>query len=303
MAIGGRYELVAPLGRGGMARVVRARDRLLDRDVALKLLASSATSELAARFDREARAVARLDHPSCVRILDRGPRYLVMELVAGTTLADAIARGRFDEPRARRVTRAVLAALAHAHARGVIHRDVKPANVMLSGARVVVIDFGLACVQDDARVTAVGACFGSPSYLAPERLLGRAYDARADIYAVGVMLYEMLTGTRPFAGTTPEHTMQLALRRPPRPLRALRSDISPVLEAVVLRALAKDPAKRFADAEDMLAAIEELPAESEPEPEHEPRSHDASSTIGLIVRRPWWSRLWARLRYGRWRWA
>jgi serine/threonine protein kinase len=304
MAVGGRYEIVAPLGRGGMARVMRAKDLVLGREVALKLLAGKASPDLAIRFEREARAIARLDHPGCVRILDCGPRYIVMEALAGQTLAAALDKGPFEEARARRVARAVLAALAHAHARGVLHRDVKPANVMLAGARVVLIDFGLACLDDEARTTAVGSCFGSPSYLAPERLLGRPFDARADLYAVGVMLYEMLAGARPFAGATPEETMQLALRRPPRPLRALRRDLSPALEAVVLRALAKDPRKRFADAEDMLAALEQIGIEHEHEHEHEIRNHDASSTIGLIVqKRPWWARLWARLRYGRWRWA
>jgi serine/threonine-protein kinase len=318
MAVGGRYEIVAPLGRGGMARVMRAKDLVLGREVALKLLDSKASPDLAHRFEREARAIARLDHPGCVRILDCGPRYIVMEALAGQTLAAALDKGPFEEARARRVARAVLAALAHAHARGVLHRDVKPANVMLAGARprvtdrpgpaswperVVLIDFGLACLDDEARTTAVGSCFGSPSYLAPERLLGRPFDARADLYAVGVMLYEMLAGARPFAGATPEETMQLALRRPPRPLRALRRDLSPGLEAVVLRALAKDPRKRFADAEDMLAALEPVP-ELDAVPEPEVRDHDSSSTIGLIVqRRPWWARLWARLRYGRWRWA
>ena len=303
MAIGGRYEIVAPLGRGGMARVFRARDLVLGREVALKVLDGNARVELANRFSREGRAVARLDHPSCVRILDCGARYLVMELVSGATLAQAIATGPLDEARARRITRAVLAGLAHAHARGVLHRDVKPANVMLSGARVVLIDFGLACLSDEASTTAVGSCFGTPAYLAPERLLGRPYDARADLYAVGVMLYEMLAGKKPFHGPTPEDTMRIALQRPPRPLRALRGDISPALEAVVTRSLAKEPSRRFADAEEMLSAIEDAPViEHEPEYEHE-HDHNASSTIAMIVQRSWWSRVWSRVRYGRWRWA
>ncbi|MGE5186519.1 MAG: serine/threonine-protein kinase [Acidobacteriota bacterium] len=307
MAIAGRYEIVSPLGRGGMARVFRARDLVLGREVALKVLDGNARAELATRFAREGRAIARLDHASCVRILDCGPRFLVMELVAGATLAQAIAGGPLDEPRVRRITRAALSGLAHAHARGVLHRDVKPANVMLAGARVVLIDFGLACLADEASTTAVGSCFGTPSYLAPERLLGRPYDARADLYAVGVMLYEMLAGAKPFAGATPEATMQLALQRPPRPLRALRPGVSPALEQVVTRALAKDPARRFGDAEEMLSAIEDSEAKLEHEHEHEHEQyeydHNASSTVAMIVQRSWWSRVWSRLRYGRWRWA
>ncbi len=291
MAIGGRYEIVAPLGRGGMARVVRAKDLVLGRDVALKLLDGKASHELEIRFEREARAIARLDHPGCVRILDSTRRFLVMELLEGETLAQRLRTGPLDEATAVRIARGVLAALAHAHARGVLHRDVKPSNVMLVGARVVLIDFGLACMQSDAAVTAAGMCVGSPSYVAPERLLGRAYDARADLYAVGVLLYEMLAGVRPFAGATPEETMQLALSRPPRPLRR----VSPRIARAVLRALAKDPARRFVDAEDMMSALEH-----EPEPEPDP---GASSTVNLIVAKSWWQRLWSRLRYGRWRWS
>jgi serine/threonine-protein kinase len=292
MAIGGRYEILGALGRGGMARVVRAKDVVLGREVALKLLDGKASAALATRFEREARAIARLDHPGCVRILDSAPRYLVMELLAGETLASRLLHGALPEADAVRIARGVLAALAHAHARGVLHRDIKPTNVMLVGARVVLIDFGLACIESDAAVTAAGMCVGSPSYVAPERLLGRGYDARADLYAVGVMLYEMLSGVRPFIGGTPEATMKLALSRPPRPLRGISAPIA----AAAVRALAKDPRRRFADAEDMMSALE-LPA-----PAHEP-DPSASSTIAMIVQRPWWSRAWSRVRYGRWRWA
>jgi serine/threonine-protein kinase len=308
MTVAGRYEILGALGRGGMARVYRARDRVLRREVALKVLGGKADDALAARFEREARAIARLDHPSCVRILDCGQRFITMELVAGVTLAHVIASGRLSEARSIRIARGVLAALAHAHARGVLHRDVKPANVMLAGGRVVLIDFGLACLDSDASLTAVGTCVGSPSYVAPERLLGQQYDARADLWAVGVMLYEMLAGERPFGGDSAEAIMRHVLHRPPRPLRARRSDVSSALEALVRRALAKDPARRFGDAEAMLSTLDELadtaaltgpiaaPAET-PEP-------DSSSTTTLLVARPpWWSRLWSWLRYGRWRWA
>jgi serine/threonine-protein kinase len=306
MTVAGRYEILGPLGKGGMARVYRARDLVLRREVALKLLGSSAGDALALRFEREARAIARLDHAGCVRILDCGPRFITMELVAGMTLAQSIATGWFDEARAVRIARGILAALAHAHARGVLHRDVKPANVMLAGPRVVLIDFGLACLHDEAAVTAVGSCVGSPSYVAPERLLGRPCDARADVWAVGVILYEMVAGARPFPGTTPEQIMRHALHRPPRPLRAHRAGVSRALEALVQRALAKDPRRRFADAEEMLSALEDLPVPVPvpmpvPDPGTEP---DPSSTVGLIISRPGLlRRMWSWLRYGRWRWS
>ena len=291
MAIAGRYEILAPLGQGGMAKVMRAKDLVLGRDVALKLLGDKAGAELQARFEREARAIARLDHPGCVRILDATKRFLVMELLAGETLAHRMRAGALPEADAVRIARGILAALAHAHARGVLHRDIKPSNIMLVGARVVLIDFGLACMQSDAAVTAAGMCVGSPSYVAPERLLGRGYDERTDLYAVGVVLYEMLAGVRPFAGNRPEETMQLALSRPPKPLRGVSTRTS----RAVLRALAKDPARRFRDAEDMMSALELPPA---PEPDAA-----SSSTIALVVDRSWWQRLWSRLRYGKWRWS
>jgi serine/threonine-protein kinase len=306
MTVAGRYEILGPLGRGGMARVFRARDLVLRREVALKLLAGSASDDLATRFEREARAIARLDHAGCVRILDCGPRFITMELVSGVTLAHALGQGRFSEERAIKITRGVLAALAHSHRRGVLHRDVKPANVMLAGPRVVLIDFGLACLDDEAAVTAVGACVGSPSYVAPERLLGRPHDERCDVYAVGIMLYEMLAGTRPFVGDSAEDILRAALHRPARPLRAHRPDISLALEAIVRHALAKEPDRRFLDAEAMLSALADLPAPAAapPEPSTPPHEPDASSTVALIVARPrWWARAWSWLRYGRWRWA
>ena len=254
-----RYEIISVLGRGGMGIVYRASDRKGGNDVALKVLgAKHATADNQLRFEREARAISRLDHPGCVKILGHGRdprRFIVMELIEGPTLFATLRKGPLSAPRALGIARQLLEALAHAHAHGVLHRDIKPENVMLAGDRSVLIDFGLASVQDEAAVTATGMCMGSPSYLAPERLLGRAYDARADLYAVGVLLYEMLAGVRPFRGDSPEEIMRSALHRPAPPLRAIARDISPPLDAVVTRALAKDPSRRFNDASEMLAAL------------------------------------------------
>jgi eukaryotic-like serine/threonine-protein kinase len=308
-----RYEILAAAGRGGMGYVYRARHLGLAKDVALKVLAGDPTGDFEVRFAREARVIARLDHPGCVRVLDHGrhgsAQYIAMELLDGETLGTALAAGRLTTARALDITRQLLLALAHAHAHGVIHRDIKPENIMLarSGKRAVLIDFGLASLRDELPLTATGMCLGSPSYLAPERLLGRPHDTRTDLYAVGVVLYEMVAGVKPFAGNSPEHTMQLALHRPPRPLRAIRRDVPAALDHVIRRALAKDPERRFQDAEDMLLAVNDVPSDEEIAARTaELERDDAAATILLakldLREPPWWSRMWTWLRYGGWRW-
>ncbi len=304
-----RYEILADVGRGGMGRVYRARHLGLAKEVALKVLASG-PAEYEARFAREARAIARLDHPNCVRVLDHGNadgvQYIAMELLDGQTLGTAIREGRFEQDRAVAIARQLLLALSHAHGQGVIHRDIKPENIVLArdGKRAVLIDFGLAALANELPLTGAGMCIGSPSYLAPERLLGQPHDVRTDLYAVGVILYEMIAGVKPFAGDSPQETMQLALHRPPRPLRAVRRDIAPGLDRVITRALAKDPARRFADAEEMLLALGDA-IDSEAV-ETAASDADAAATLAfgqLAVREP--SRLaraWGWLRYGGWRW-
>ena len=302
-----RYEILSALGRGGMGYVYRARHLGLAKHVALKILGTDLTGDYEARFAREARALARLDHPSCVRVLDygrgNGAQFIAMELIEGDTLAVALREGPMTPARAIAYTRQLLSALVHAHAHGVIHRDIKPENVMLSrGAqRAVLIDFGLASVEGEAALTANGMCVGSPSYIAPERLLGKPHDTRTDLYAIGVVLYEMITGVRPFAAESPEQTMQLALNRPPRPMRALRRDVPLGLEHVITRALAKDPAKRYVDAEEMMLALVDAESFSE---EAEAEMNDAADTFAqLFVQEPsLLRRIWTWLRYGNWRW-
>ena len=311
-----RYEILAPAGRGGMGYVYRARHVGLAKDVALKVLAPVRTKkqlDFEERFAREARSLARLDHPGCVRVLDHGfsdgNQYIAMEHLEGETLGSALAAGAFSTERAFDVTRQLLLALAHAHAQGVIHRDIKPENVMLvkNGKRAVLIDFGLASLRDELPLTGVGMCVGSPSYLAPERLLGQPHDTRTDLYAVGVVLYEMIAGQKPFNGQSAEHTMQLALSRPPRPLRAIRRDIPRALDRLIRRALAKDPARRFQDAEDMLLALADVPSDDEiaarRAAEDEAEAAATTAMALLDIRRPSrLSRLWTWLRYGGWRW-
>ncbi|MEO8698869.1 MAG: serine/threonine-protein kinase [Kofleriaceae bacterium] len=311
----GRYEIVAPLGRGGMGSVYRAQHVGLKKDVALKILGASAISDGEARFEREARAIAKLDHASCVRILDYGRtkrhQFIAMQLLEGQTLAQLLAaEGRLAPARALQIARNLISALAHAHSRGVLHRDIKPENVMIASDnhRAVLIDFGLAHLENDAPLTARGMCIGSPSYLAPERIDGAPHDARADLYAVGVLLYEMLAGVRPFTGDSVGEILYACRTRPARPLRAIRSSISLHLEAFVVRALAKDPARRFQTAEDMVFALDDVPAQEElAEVAVITARDDAATTmvnLDLIEERPsLWTRIWARLRFGRWRWA
>lgn len=324
----GRYEILAPVGRGGMGYVYRARHLGLAKDVALKILAPSGKRsgltpssrklgkklDLEERFGREARAVARLDHPGCVRVLDHGradtgAQYIAMELLDGETLGTSLQGHRFSTARALDIARQLLYALAHAHAQGVIHRDIKPENVMLvrDGRRAVLIDFGLASLRDEVPLTGTGMCVGSPSYLAPERLLGKPHDTRTDLYAVGVVLYEMIAGVKPFIGESAEQTMQYALQRPPRPLRAIRRDIPSVLDRVIRRALAKDPKRRFQDAEEMLLALNDVPSDEEiAERIAAEEDYEAASTVAIArldIREPsWLVRMWMWLRYGGWRW-
>jgi serine/threonine protein kinase len=309
----GRYRILGHLGSGGMGHVYRAEHVGLKKLVALKVLGKR-SEEYVARFEREARAIARLDHVGCVRIFDhgtdeKGVPYIAMELIDGPTLALALSEDSFAIPRALSVARALLLALAHAHAHGVVHRDLKPENVMFAGQRVVIIDFGLASLADAAGITGNGFAMGSPSYIAPERLRGEKHDARADIYGVGVILYEMLSGLRPFLGANPQEIMTNALARPPRPLRAVVPEVSPALEAVIRRALAKDPDRRYADAEDMLSALDDVAmldarASYDDEVALDPDEASASRTMAMLElpRASLLGRAWSWLRYGAWRW-
>jgi eukaryotic-like serine/threonine-protein kinase len=303
--LGARYELLGLLGKGGMGEVYRARHVGLGKAVAIKVLAPNLPEQFQVRFAREARAIARLDHPCCVRILDHGceagRRYIAMELLDGPTLASVLAdEGQLAVSRAIAITRDLVRALAHAHARGVLHRDLKPENIILVARGAVIIDFGLAALHDAAPLTRDGMCIGSPSYLAPERLRGAPHDERSDLYALGVILYEMLAGLKPFVGATPEEVMHHALERPARPLRALRGELPPALEQLVLRALAKDPARRFGDAEELRSALEAI---TETPPTTSRDDLAAETMIALSLARPSvMSRAWSWLRYGRWRW-
>ena len=266
--IAGRYRLGAFLGAGGMARVVAADDLRLDRTVAIKLAPASGIDRAGReRFVREARSSAGLSHPNAVAVFDAGEAdgylYLVMELVDGPSVAARLAEhGPLDVDEALTVTSAVLAALSAAHAAGIVHRDVKPGNILLgTGGAVKLADFGIAKRLGDlaADLTGTGQFVGTPKYLAPEQVMGEPVTAATDLYAVGVVLYELLAGRPPFAGDTPIATA-IAHRDAPIPdVRYIRSDVPGHVAAAVTRAMAKDPTDRFGSAEQMEATLRGLP--------------------------------------------
>jgi hypothetical protein len=260
--IGGRYELADRIGGGGMADVFRGHDRTLDRDVAVKVMrpAFADVPEFVERFHREAEALGAIDHPNIVRVLDYGAGadgpFIVMELVTGGTLRDLMrARGRVDQYAAAEIGAAIADGLEAAHIRGVLHRDLKPDNVLLDGeCRPKIADFGIARLAAATTITRAGELLGTPQYLSPEQMSGDVVDERADVYALGVILYEMLTGSQPTGGTTPSEIVSRRLRSDPRPPSRLVA-LAPALNALVLRALARDPAHRVRRAADLRTAL------------------------------------------------
>ncbi len=258
-----RYELGRMLGRGGMAEVYAAHDRLLDREVAVKVLRERFREDAAftARFQDEARHVARLAHPNLVVVHDTGTEagqpYIVMERIHGRTLAQAIDAGGLLEDRALEVVADACAALGYAHDHGLVHRDVKPGNVMLGeDGSVKVTDFGIARAVSEETVTATAAVLGTAAYLSPEQAQGRRVDARSDLYAAGVVLYELLTGQVPFTGDTPVAVALQHVRATPTPPRELVPGVSRHAETIALRLLAKDPDRRYQHADDVRLDLE-----------------------------------------------
>ena len=260
----GRYELQRKVARGGMADVFLSRDLLLDRPVALKVLFPEFASDPAfvQRFRREAQSAARLTHPNVVSVFDWGQEgstyFIVMEYVEGQSLAQVLREsGRMEPDRAATIAADVADALAFAHEHGVVHRDVKPGNVMLArGGHVKVADFGIArAVSTAENLTQTGTVMGTATYFSPEQARGGAVDPRSDVYSLGVVLYEMLTGTPPFTGDNPVSVAYKHVQELPAPPRRLRQDIPEGLEAIVLKAINKNPANRYATAGEMRADL------------------------------------------------
>jgi serine/threonine-protein kinase len=259
--LGGRYQLRGVLGRGGMAEVRDGWDIRLDRPVAIKLLYPVFTMQPdnRMRFEVEARAAAALNHPHIVSIHDSGEHagtpYIVMERLSGQTLADVIARGPLSQPQVRSIVDDVLSALSAAHAAGILHRDIKPANILFSTAgHTKVADFGIA--KSAASVhTLTGQIVGTMAYLSPDRIAGRPASVTDDLYAVGAVGYEALTGRRAFPQENLAELARAIAEGGSPPLTALRPDADPALVAVIERAMARDPRWRFGSADEMRAAL------------------------------------------------
>ncbi|MGH2455345.1 MAG: protein kinase domain-containing protein, partial [Candidatus Limnocylindria bacterium] len=259
-----RYRLIAPLGEGGMATIWRAVDQQLDREVAVKILREQFGTDagFAARFRQEARSAGSLSHPNIVPVYDYGTdvevgtQYIVMQLVEGEDLSTILReRGNLSTDDAVRVALGVASALEAAHRRGIVHRDVKPGNILITDdGDVKVTDFGIARAVSEASMTVTGTTLGSVHYFSPEQARGDEVTGASDVYALGIVLFEMLTGRRPFEG---DSAAGVALKRlnedPPRPetFRPVPSGLS----AIVMRALERDAARRFPDAGSLAEAL------------------------------------------------
>ncbi|HET6965902.1 MAG TPA: Stk1 family PASTA domain-containing Ser/Thr kinase [Acidimicrobiales bacterium] len=254
-----RYQMVRHIARGGMAQVYLAKDLLLDRPVALKVLFPELSVDRAfvERFRREAKAAANLSHPNIVSIYDWGQGdstyYIVMEYVDGPTLSSLLRQGPLEPERAAAIAASVAAALDFAHRRGVIHRDVKPGNVLIDDrAQVKVADFGIArAVGTSEDLTQTGSVMGTATYFSPEQAQGFPVDPRSDVYSLGVVLYETATGKPPFTGDNPVSIAYKHVKEAPPPPRSVNPAVPAALEAIILKALAKEPADRYQSAEEM----------------------------------------------------
>ena len=284
-ALAGRDVIEGEIARGGMATVYRARDVRHARRVAIKVMRDEVAAAIGAqRFLEEIRVTASLQHPNILPLFDSGELdgllWYVMPYVDGETLRSRLTReGRLGVGEAMRLARQVAAALQHAHAHGIVHRDVKPENVLLQGSHALVADFGIALALDHAageRLTQTGLTLGTPQYMAPEQAAGeRELDARVDIYALGAVTYEMLAGQSPFAAPSRQAVVQRMLAEMPAALAMHRTDVSPSIDAAVARAMAKRPDDRFPSAEAFAAALITQPHASAPAPASTGRDDDA----------------------------
>jgi Tol biopolymer transport system component len=295
-ALGARYRIERELGQGGMATVYLAEDLKHHRQVAIKVLRHElAVSVGPARFTQEIEIAARLQHPHILPLLDSGNEggvlYYVMPYVDGESLRERLTReGELPVPEAVRLLSEIADALTHAHAQGVVHRDIKPENVMVLGRHALVMDFGVAKALSDAtaqnRITTAGVALGTPAYMAPEQATADTHlDHRVDIYALGVVGYELLTGRTPFGGGSAQQVLAAQVTQAPEPVTTHRSTVSPALQHVIMRCLAKRPADRWQSSDEVLAELEKLMTPTEGITPAETRP---SSAVQRERRRIWW---------------
>jgi len=290
----GPYEIIAPLGKGGMGEVYRARDVRLGREVALKVLPETGANdaETLARFEREARAVAALNHPNILSIHDtgehRGVPYAVTELLEGENLSDRLRSGAIAAKRATEIACQIADGLSAAHARGVIHRDIKPENIFLThDGRAKILDFGIARIGPRpgditsriaaARGTSAQFIMGTAGYMSPEQVRGKPIDFRTDIFSLGAVFYEMLTGRRAFDRPAMIETMTSVLKDDPAKFPETEK-IPPEIRPFVFRALEKDPADRYQTARDLLLDLRAFQAE---------QTHEAAERVQFRAEPPW----------------
>ncbi len=287
--IAGRYEVQELVGHGGMSSVYKARDALLERHVALKILHEqySADDGFVERFKREARSVAQLQHPNIVTVIDRGEengrQFIVFEYIEGENLKEHVVRkGRLDVRKALEIALEVARGLAFAHDQGLVHRDVKPQNILLNGdGRAKVTDFGIARTVDVDGMTQTGTVLGTSNYIAPEQASGNRVDAHSDVYALGVVLYELLAGEVPFPGESFVAVAMKHMHEPAPNLLDVRGDVPLRVAAAVDRALEKDPEQRFPTMDAFAAELEACLSELEHGPEG-----DATMVIPSARRAP-----------------
>ncbi len=276
----GPYEIRDKLGQGGMATVYRAYQASLNRCVAIKVLPPTMAqdAQFVARFRQEALAAGGLSHPNILRIYDadtfEGRHYIVMDYMSGGTLADRLRSGPLPPDAAADIAAQIADALDHAHRRGIVHRDLKPSNILLDEeGRPLLADFGIAqALSSGPRLTQTGTSVGTPEYMSPEQGQGLRVDGRSDVYSLGIVLFQMLTGRIPFQAHTPVATLYQVVHQPPPPPRQLNPRIPEYLESITLRALAKNPESRFRSAREMAAALRQRRAVTVPSPEDDAAS-------------------------------
>ena len=305
--LAGRYVVEEVIGEGGMATVYRARHKLVDRPVAVKIMNPMLASDaiVRERFRREARSAQKLAHPNIIEIFDQGDTedgtcYIVMELLRGESLAAVVARGRLEVDRAIKVMIQIARGIARAHDLEVIHRDLKPENIFLcqrdDGSDLVkLLDFGIAKSRHDSRLTGQGELFGTPQYMAPERILGNDTGGSSDLYALGVVFFEMLSGELPFNAPDVATFFVKHMNEPARSLQALNSRVPPRLDELVGKLLAKDPKDRPIDAhrvhQDLLEILREREVAAPPTAEAEPLSVAAPITLAAGAADQWARRI------------